>query len=53
MPKEYDTVDGRQRYVQKSGKAWEDFVLREVNAGLKVLGSHLKVIPGDSIPEDA
>lgn len=51
MNKAYDSVGERQRYVQRSGKTWEDLVLREVNAGLKTLASHLKVIRGDSIPK--
>jgi hypothetical protein len=47
----YKTVDERQRYVQKSGRAWEDFVLHEVNNGLKKINSSLVVIRGDSIKE--
>ena len=49
----YHTNNERQRYVQKSGKAWEDFVLHEVNAGLKTLNSSLKVIHGKSVSKDS
>lgn len=49
MNNNYETIDQRQRYVQKSGKEWEDIVMKIVNGGLKVLSSKLKVIKGNTI----
>lgn len=53
MSNKYYINDERQRYVQKSGEAWEISVLHQVNAGLKVLSSKLKVIMGKSIPKNS
>lgn len=56
MPQEnnnqdYQTIDERQSYVQRSGQEWEDRVKDLVNEDLKTLGSDLKVIKGDFIPK--
>lgn len=53
MSENYETIDERQRYVQKSGEEWENFVMEKVNAGLKELGSDLKVIKGKTIPKNS
>jgi|GEM_PF-6116473 len=37
--KEYETVDERQSYVQKSGEEWENKAMDFVNQQLKKLGS--------------
>jgi len=47
----YKTVGERQRYVQKSGEEWENFVRDKVNKKLKELSSDPKVIKGNSIPK--
>ncbi|MEM5793022.1 MAG: BsaWI family type II restriction enzyme [Candidatus Aenigmatarchaeota archaeon] len=47
--KEYETVDERQSYVQKSGQEWENKVMDFVNQELKKLGSDLVVISGRSV----
>lgn len=49
----YETIDQRQRYVQKSGEEWENFVMKKVNIGLKELNSDLRVIKGNSIPRNS
>lgn len=50
MKNEYNTNEERQKYVQKSGKAWEALVINKVSEGLRAIGSELKVIYGGSIP---
>lgn len=47
--KEYETVDERQSYVQKSGEEWENKVMDFVNQQLKKLGSDLNVIKGRTV----
>ena len=47
--KEYNTVDERQSYVQKSGEEWENKVMHFVNQQLKKLGSDLNVIKGRTV----
>src|SRR3989338_9474355 len=47
--KEYNTVDERQSYVQKSGEEWENKVMDFVNQQLKKLGSDLNVIKGRTV----
>lgn len=51
--KNYSTVDGRQSYVTKSGRNWENGVKEFVNSKLKNLGSDLVVIRGDEIPKNS
>lgn len=51
--KSYDTVDGRQSYVTKSGREWEDAVKDFVNKRLQSSGSELAVIRGDEIPKNS
>lgn len=53
MKNEYNTNKERQKYVQKSGKAWENLVINEVNEGLRSIRSELKVIHGGSIPRSS
>ncbi|MDP3800244.1 MAG: BsaWI family type II restriction enzyme [bacterium] len=52
MPNNYETNSQRQRYVQKSGRAWEHFVRDKVNQDLLYLRSKLKVIRGDDARND-
>jgi len=47
--REYNTVDERQSYVQKSGQEWENKVMNFVNERLKKLGSNLVVINGKTV----
>jgi len=47
--REYNTVDERQSYVQRSGQEWENKVMDFVNERLKQLGSELVVINGKSV----
>ncbi len=47
--KEYNTVDERQSYVQKSGEEWENKVMNLVNQELRKLGSDLNVIKGRTV----
>ncbi len=47
--REYNTVDERQSYVQRSGQEWENKVMDFVNERLKELGSELVVINGKSV----
>ena len=47
--REYNTVDERQSYVQKSGEDWENKVMDFVNYQFKRLGSRLVVIKGKTI----
>lgn len=49
--KSYNTVDGRQSYVTKSGRVWEEDVKNFVNGGLQRGNSELIVIRGDEIPK--
>lgn len=49
VKKEYETVDERQSYVQKSGEEWENKVMDFVNQELKRLGSDLAVINGKTV----
>lgn len=51
--KNYQTIDERQSYVQKSGEEWENKVMDFVNKRLKNLGAHLLVIKGTSIPKNS
>ncbi|OGY58446.1 MAG: hypothetical protein A3C03_01425 [Candidatus Colwellbacteria bacterium RIFCSPHIGHO2_02_FULL_45_17] len=53
MPGDYETIDERQRYVQQSGRDWEDFVMEKVNSDLDATESSLKVIRGDDVPKDS
>jgi hypothetical protein len=53
MSNKYTTIDERQRYVQKSGDEWEDFVMDKANDQLKVLNSELKVLKGKKIKKDS
>ncbi len=50
--KNYKTIDERQRFVQKSGKDWENQVMNFVNRGLRSLGSNLAVIKGSAISKN-
>ncbi|MCD6215922.1 MAG: hypothetical protein J7J92_02500 [Candidatus Aenigmarchaeota archaeon] len=47
--REYNTVDERQSYVQRSGQEWENNVMDFVNEKLKELGSDLVVINGKTV----
>ena len=49
MNTSYNTIDGRQSYVTKSGDEWEVKVMNFVNEELKSLGSSLSVIRGRTI----
>jgi len=49
MDNNYQTIDERQRYVQKSGGDWENFVMDKVNKDFNSLNSDLKVIKGNTI----
>ena len=51
--KEYNTVDERQSYVQKSGEEWENKVMDFVNQQLKKLGSDLNVIKGRTVKKSS
>lgn len=51
--KEYNTVDERQSYVQKSGEDWENKVMKFVNKALKKLNSDLIVIKGKTVKKDS
>lgn len=49
----YDSVNGRQSYVSRSGKQWEEKVKEFVNNKLRDLDSSLTVIRGDQIPKNS
>lgn len=51
--KSYNTINGRQRYVTKSGRKWESQVKDFVNERLQSSGLELTVIRGDEIPKDS
>jgi len=51
--KRYSTVNGRQSYVTKSGRKWEDEVKDFVNKRLQSHGSELTVIRGNEIPKNS
>jgi hypothetical protein len=51
--KDYNTVDERQSYVQKSGEEWENKVMDFVNRQLKKLSSDLTVIKGKTVKKNS
>lgn len=50
--KEYNTVDERQSYVQKSGEEWENKVMKFVNQEFKKMNSELVVIKGKTVKKN-
>ncbi len=51
--KDYQTINERQSYVQKSGEEWENKVMNFVNKKLKDIESDLFVIKGNSIQKNS
>lgn len=49
----YNSVDGRQSYVSRSGRRWEDEVKEFVNSKLRELASDLIIVRGDEIPRNS
>lgn len=50
---DYETINQRQSYVQKSGEEWENFVMGTVNTELGLRHSKLKVIKGKFIKKNS